>query len=307
MSSPEHTGRALSSRLRPTLCLWLGAVCISFAPVFVKLAGSIGPTMVGFYRCFFGSLLLLPAALLTGVPGRAETQRLPRAFWAAASIAGFAFAVDMFIWNRSVILAGAALATILANTQVFYLAIFGIIVFKDSFSFGFVMALFAAFGGIFLLTRPASATAASVDYWMGVIFGLGSGIAYACFLFAMRVAEKSGAGISTRWKLLLVTFIAAFFLFLAALSDGFQIPEGLNWLWLFALALVAQVFGWLLLTQNLPHVPMSRAGLILLTQPAAATLWGALLFGERLGFIQLSGAGITLTAIYVATVRKSLP
>ena len=45
-----------------------------------------------------------------------------------------------------------------------------------------------------------------------------------------------------------------------------------------------------------------RGGLILLLQPALATVWGALIFGEKLEPSQIVGVLITLGAVYLGSV-----
>ena len=59
------------------------------------------------------------------------------------------------------------------------------------------------------------------------------------------------------------------------------------------------------ITASLPHVRGATAGLVLLLQPALATVWGRLFFAERLGALQLVGAGLVLTAIYLGVARRS--
>jgi drug/metabolite transporter (DMT)-like permease len=53
----------------------------------------------------------------------------------------------------------------------------------------------------------------------------------------------------------------------------------------------------------LQTAPVSRAGLILLAQPALATVWGALFFDELLTARQAAGAVLTLAAIALGSRR----
>ena len=73
------------------------------------------------------------------------------------------------------------------------------------------------------------------------------------------------------------------------------------------LALVAQVAGWLLISRNLTKVPVSRAGLILITQPLVSTIAGAIIFHESLTAIQVTGSLIVFVALYLGTQRKTDP
>ncbi|HEY1992507.1 MAG TPA: EamA family transporter, partial [Gammaproteobacteria bacterium] len=93
--------------------LIVGAVMISFSAVFVKLV-HVPPTVSGFYRVFFGGVILLAVVLW-----RHEHPRLDRASWIKLLLAGLCFALDLFFWHRSILYVGPGVATLLANFQVF--------------------------------------------------------------------------------------------------------------------------------------------------------------------------------------------
>ena len=94
-----------------------GAAMISFAPVFVRLT-SVPPTSSAFYRTLFGGVMLLAVLHYRG-------ERL----WSGAGAflalfgAGLFFALDLWAWHRSIWFVGPGLATLLANFQVFCLAL----------------------------------------------------------------------------------------------------------------------------------------------------------------------------------------
>lgn len=284
-----------------SLKLWMGAVCISFAPVFVKLAGDMGPTLLGFYRCLFGA-----AFLLFIVPPNASYFKKLKAdgyhIFKLLILAGIALALDLFVWHRSVLYAGAGLSTILGNTQVFYLAAFGILFMGEKPSVRLLISVLLAFGGIALLVSPnPTHSMPSIHRW-GVGFGLATGVVYAAYVGLLRVIEQKYQAVVT--NLGVVCLISAVCLFvITAIEGNVHAPQGMEWLWVIALAVTAQLLGWLLITPNLPKVPISRAGLILLTQPVGAALWGALFFNERLTLSQLFGAACTLVAIYLGTLQ----
>jgi drug/metabolite transporter (DMT)-like permease len=50
-------------------------------------------------------------------------------------------------------------------------------------------------------------------------------------------------------------------------------------------------------------VGASQVGLVLLLQPACAFIWDSLFFGRQFTFIELTGAGITLIAIYLGSLK----
>ena len=88
---------------------------------------------------------------------------------------------------------------------------------------------------------------------------------------------------------------------LAARRVPKSLPDTYGLALLVGLALVGQVVGWWMISSSLPHVRGAISGLMLLIQPVGATIIGAIVFGESLRALQISGAIITLVCIYVGS------
>jgi len=65
------------------------------------------------------------------------------------------------------------------------------------------------------------------------------------------------------------------------------------------LALFSQTIGWAVISNSLPRVVPSLAGLILLLQPALAFVWDVLFFDRPTTLVQWGGVLVTLCAIYL--------
>ncbi len=287
--------------------LFVGAGCLGFAPIFVKLV-TLGPTSIGIYRCGIAAILLyLFAEYERRRQGLSAFLIWNSKTLGALALPGFLFAIDLFIWHRSVIFAGAGLGTILANTQVFYVALAGILFYGERLTGRFILSVLLAFFGTYLLISFRNAPAAQLAdrYWEGVVYGLLTGIVYASYVLSIRRVEKLQFPLSGTFRLAVISAITALILLIASLFEGsLRNATVVEWLWLLALALIAQVGGWLLISRNLLKVPVSHAGLILITQPLVATLVGALVFQERLSLIQQCGAAIVFIALYLGVTRK---
>ena len=289
-------------RLTPILILTIGAICISFAAIFVKLLGtSMGPTAIGFWRTFFGSGFLFALAV-------AARQRLtmPRVLFGWSVLAGFIFFLDLFLWHRSIIYAGAGMATILANVQVFVTAVLSYFVFREKLSIKFFAAAIGAVIGIVLLIGIGSDFEFTTLYLTGILLGLLTGFMYASYIIVMKLAGQEKERPDFRVLIAWTSLFTAMFLAIASCWEEtvFIPPDLYSFGILAALGLVAQTLGWWSITVSLPKLDASRSGLILLLQPILATVWGWLWFAENLSIIQLLGAGITLTAIYFGSVRR---
>ena len=287
----------------PLLLLAVGATLISFAPVFVKMIGlgTLGLTAIGFWRCLFGAIVLASVGLATGNRLRLSRRQM---FWAVA--AGLAFCVDLWVWHRSIAYAGAGMATMLGNTQVFATSVLSIFIFKEKLTFRFVLAAISAMGGVVLLVGIGGDVAFSEQYVWGIAFGLATGVAYASFIICLKQGSRNSEAFDAVAFMTWASFFSAIFLLLAAPfeTEPFLPPDWYTLGVLVALAVVAQSLGWLINLRALRLVQASSAGLVLLLQPILATVWGFLFFAEHLQALQLLGAAITLGAIYVGSLKK---
>ncbi len=296
----------LSNNLKENhiLILSAGALCISFAPIFVKLVGDniLGPTAIAFWRLLFGAIILSVWILFSG-----GSFKMSRSFVKYPLLAGALFFLDLFLWHRSIIITGAGMATILGNTQVFGTAILSFIIFKEKLSLRFFGAAGAAIFGVVLLVGLGSDINFSSRYIEGILFGLGTGVVYSNYIVTLKMAGSKKECPKILSLMFWVTLISAVITGISSLLESSPtIPPNIETvIILVSLALVAQALGWWFIASSLPKVEGSRSGLILLLQPVLATLWGFLIFQEQLSKIQLLGAVITLVAIYAGSIKKA--
>ena len=209
--------------------LGIGAICISFAPIFVKLI-DLSPTLIGFYRCFFAAVLLLPWIIFRGLKKKEDSSFLyssnQKKLFLFLSGASLFFAMDLFVWHRSVVYAGAGVGTILANTQVFYLSLFGFIFLKERPKPRFWLGVVLGFFGLFFLIQFYQKDWVGERFHEGVMFGLITGIAYASFILTLRFAERGREAVETTQKLFHLSLMTSLVLIPIVLTEGpWQWPE----------------------------------------------------------------------------------
>jgi drug/metabolite transporter (DMT)-like permease len=291
------------SSLQAVLTLIFGAFCVSFAAVFVKMlpAEEVGPTAIGFWRTFFGGIILFILAVFMK-----NKVLLPKSLYGWSVLAGFLFYLDLFFWHRSIIYSGAGMATILANTQVFATAVLSFFIFREKLTVKFFAAALSALVGVALLVGVVSDIEFSVLYLRGVIFGLVTGLVYANYLVTLKFTRVKFSGVQVITFMSWTSIFTAVFLGLSAwIETAPAVPRDLHtYLILFLLALVAQALGWWAIFGSFSQIRASRAGLILLLQPILATVWGILFFGEQFAPTQFLGAAVTIAAIYYGSTRK---
>ncbi len=294
----QTTDRDRARRLAP-IQLTVGATMISFSAVFVKWA-HVGPTTAGFYRMLFGGLILTALVFI-----RKEKLFFGTLHFIMVCACGVLFALDLTFWHRCILYVGPGLATLLANFQIFFLALFGIFVLKEKTSWKLITAMACAMLGLYLIVGPGWSSLGKL-YRTGVILGIVSAVCYAAYILTLRncQARIPGAAFPTIASVSILTMLClgAEVLFE---NQSFRIPDHQSWGALIAYGLFSQVLGWVLISKALPAVEASRAGLLLLLQPTLAFFWDILFFGRAISLLEAMGALLALTAIYLgASARK---
>lgn len=275
-----------------------GAAMISFAPVFVRLV-HVPPTTSAFYRTLIGGIMLLFVVRL-----RKERLGFGRGALLALVGAGLFFALDLWAWHRSIWFVGPGLATLLANFQVFFLALAGIVVFRERLRIELMIAIPMAIAGLTLIVGFDWNTL-GVEYRWGIFYGLLTAVAYAAYILSLRRARLGGNRASVVADLAVASLFSAAALLISVLAEdvSLAVPTLGDGALLVAYALVAQVLGWLLITSSLKDVPASLVGLLLLLQPTLAFVWDVLIFGRGFGGMEIAGAALALAAIYLGSRR----
>ncbi len=293
----------LRARRTALLQLVAGAIMISFAAVFVRII-EVPPTSSAFYRTLVGGVVLSLAMLV-----RRQLWRPDRKLIFILAIAGLLFALDLAFWHRSILYLGPGLSTLLANFQVFVLAIAGVMVFKEALRPSLAIGILLAFAGLSLIVGFDWAGLAH-DYRLGVILGLLTALCYGAYVLALRRARVTPGRehASAMGDVAIASLASAAFLFFIATAndESLVIPNLREAGLLLSYGLVTQVAGWVLISSSLARLPASRVGLVLLIQPTFAYLWDVLFFARAIGVLEALGAALALTGIYLGSRVKGV-
>jgi drug/metabolite transporter (DMT)-like permease len=291
-----RSGQGQPAAGRPVLLAGLGAACISASGILVKLAGT-GTATTAFFRCFLALpvLVALAAAEQRRHGPRAAASRL------GAVAAGLFLAVDLVLWNHTIAEVGAGIATVLGNLQVLFVALAARVLFKERPGRGFLIALPIVMVGVVLVSGLAGHPASGIHPLAGVVYGVGTSVAYAGFLLILRHTSTGTPHVAG--PLAEATAAAALGSLLLGLVFG-GLRLSMPWPsfgWLLLLSVTSQTVGWLLITSSLPRLPAAVSSLLLLLQPAAALLLAAAVLSERPTLVQLGGALLVCCGVLVVS------
>ena len=278
--------------------LLIGSTCISFAPIFIKLA-DVSPDSAGFYRMLFAGLSLLIVMLLRG-----ENLRMARRPRFLLCFAGVFLAVDFMFWHRSIELIGPGLSTLLANFQVFFTALFSWLLFKQKISRLFMLAVAMSLCGLLFITG-VDWKSLEQGYQLGILLGLLTAVFYSGYILLIKTSmnDSSVSGVPA---MLVVSIPSTLLLAVATPLNGatFIIPDSGSLFALLGVGVICTTIGWSLISSAIKDIQATVAGLILLLQPTLALVWDVLFFDRSTGGTEVFGIVLILSAIYIGSYRK---
>jgi drug/metabolite transporter (DMT)-like permease len=299
--------KAALSGARPSAQAWpvtlaaIGALCLSASAILFTLA-AVQPVAAAFYRC----ALPLPAlAVLAFIEQRRRGPR-PLVSRAWAALAGLFFAVNLVLWIHTIADLGAGAATVLGNLQVLFVAGLAWPILQERPDRRLVIGMPVVLLGVVLVSGMLGRNGAGTGEHplAGVLFGLGTSAAYACFLLIMRQTasdERHVAG-----QLFDATAGAAGGALLLGLAVG-GLDLAVSWrslVWLLVLTLTSGIAGWLLITWSLARIPAALSALVLLLEPAGALALADAALGQRPSLLQVAGAALVCGGVLIAAGKS---
>lgn len=287
---------------RPAVAAALGAGCIAFSGILVRLA-DVSPDTAAVFRCLYALPALGLFAWLEGRRYGARSSRDRR----IALLAGVFFAVDLILWHRSIVEVGAGLATVLGNLQVVFVGITAWLLLGERPSTRLLVAVPVVLVGIVLISGTLEEGAYGRDPKMGTVYGVLTAVAYTAFVLLLRRANRDirrPAG-----PLFDATLSASLFTVLGGLvlRDLDPLPGAEAQAWLVTLALTSQVAGWLLISLSLPRLPAAVTSVVITLQPVGAVFLAMLLLGESPSVLQLAGVALVLAGVVAVGLGRRRP
>jgi drug/metabolite transporter (DMT)-like permease len=282
----------------PLLRLLGGSVCISFAPILIKLA-DVPPDSAGFYRMLFAGGSLGLWILLSRM-----SWRMPHRPILLLAAAGLFLGIDFMCWHRSIHLVGPGLSTLLANFQIFFTALFSWLFLRQKITGHFMVAVVLAIAGLVLITG-VDLQGLDAGYRLGILLGLGTAICYSGYIMLLKqgMNHPQTSGISAMFVVSLVctTFMGTV---TAATGASFRIPDTGSLLALVGVGIVSTTLGWSLISSAMRHVRATVASLVLLLQPTLAMIWDVLLFARPTAGHEVLGIVLILAGIFLGSHRR---
>ncbi len=288
--------RTHHTSLLPYLALVLGVTSMGMSAILVKWANAPG-AVTGFYRMFIAiAVFALPVALRA----KRETPLSSRHLWFAV-LGGIFFALDLAVWNTSIMLTSAANATLFGNTSVIWVAIGALVLFKEKLRPTFWGGLLIALIGILIVLGQDFITHPALG--LGDMLAMFAGLWYGLFFLAAERSRDKLSSFTAWWVSSATSTVALLVICLAFSMPLFGYPRETYWNFL-AMAIVVQVVSLLSVNYALGHLPASIVSPTLLGQPVITAIAAVPLLGQALSAVQIVGGALVLAGIYIVHRSK---
>ncbi|MBS9781420.1 MAG: DMT family transporter [Gammaproteobacteria bacterium] len=279
---------------QPLLQLIVASIIFGLAAIFVVFI-DFGTTVIAFYRLLIGGILF---GIILWI--KREPIAISRNALLFALLAGIFFGLDLTLWNKSIVLIGPGVATILNSLQIFFMAGFGIIIYKEKPTRKLWFSLLLTFIGVVLLSYHE--TQVSSGGTLGIIVGILSALVFAASMLCLKIVAKY-----QKYSLLNTMFYASIggavttgiYAFIA--NEKFITDDINSWIMIAIYASIVHVFAWFLMGKSIPHIAIAIVGLIMCLEPLTACIVDLGFLGKSITIWQAIGATLTLTAIYLGS------
>ncbi len=272
------------------LIILLGVLGTSVSAVFTRI--STAPSMVlAMYRMCIASLVLLPNVLTKHRP---DWRLLDRRTGLLCALSGVFLALHFTTYFESIHRTSVAAATILGNTQVFFVTLLMLLLFHEKLSrrCWFAIGLTFAGGTLIALSSAGDGNALSGDLLAVLCAALLAG-------YTMIGHSCRRHNVSTSIYTFLVYSSAALTLIL--LLPFTRTPyfghEPVNWLAAGGMVLFCTFMGHSIFSWGLKYEAPALVSTLQMLEPVFATVWAVLLFGEIPRLAVILGGAVVITGI----------
>lgn len=269
----------------------LGSLIVKFVPV--------GAYAIAFWRLFVAALIFwgFMRIFRQPFPMCGKTIRM-------GLLSGAFLGLDLALWHESIYAVGPGISTLLNSLQIFFLSAIGFIWFHERLTKLQLFSLLLAISGVAMIASPEFRH--NADAGWGFMSGIISGAMLALSMVYVRKTQQVEK--TALFPLMLLVSLGGMLaLLLPSLwfnSENLYPTTWRDTSLIILYGALMQCFAWGLIAYAIPLLSLPVTGLLLLSEPVAALIIDYFWLAKPIDSLQWLGAGLTLFAIYLGSLRR---
>jgi drug/metabolite transporter (DMT)-like permease len=290
------SGARLDGLMGVLLCL-VSAACFAALGIFGKLAYDAHVTVLTLLTVRFAMAAAGFGVLTAVVPG-ARVRMERRLVIVAFALGAVGYAAQASLFFAALQHVDISLLSLLLYTYPAFVTAAAILLGRDRLTSRRMAALTAASAGVALVLLGAGGGTADA---LGVTMGVGAALTYTTYILVADTVIQDAPPIAFSAVIAAGAFTT--FAMISLVSGGLHLGfDAAGWGWLICIALVSTIFSVLAFFAGLRRVGPSNASILSTVEPPVTLLLAFLVFGERLGAVQLAGGVLVLSAVVVLQI-----
>jgi len=274
--------------------LVIGVISVSFAAIFIRLAGEAPFMVIATYRLCLASLVIVP---LAWARSGSEIRALTRRQVILALISGAFLALHFGFWIASLDYTSVATSVVMVTTTPIFVAIASYFLFQEKLGKQTILGIVISLVGSVLI---------GYGNWKLGDTSLFGGI--LALLGALAVVGYTLIGRTLMRKIGLLSYIslsygtAAVLLLAITLILGYSLVgySSDTYTWLVVLAVVPQLIGHSSINWSLRFIPATLVTIAILGEPVGSTALAYLILNETPSLSEFGGGFLILSGIFIA-------
>jgi drug/metabolite transporter (DMT)-like permease len=227
---------------------------------------------------------------------RSRQIQLPASAVRASLLGGLFFGLDLSLWASGIMLRGATIPTLMANTAPVWVGVGAVVFWRRRLPSLFWLGLVVAMAGVAVVLGLDALK--EIELGLGSLMGLGAAIFYGAYFLVTQTAREAIDAPTYFW-LSTSCSAAVLLVVVGLLGQPLTGYSAQGWLSFLVMGLVVQLMGWLAINYAQGHLPATVVSPTLLVQPVLTAVLAGPILGETLGMGQMAGGLVVLAGVYM--------
>lgn len=281
------------------ISLIVAIVTVSLAAIFIRFSTSPA-VVIAFWRLFLSVIFLIPFIAKKDIRNQFKPY-FNKNYLGMFAISGFFLSLHFLSWIQSIKYSPIAISVIVVNSAPLWVFVFSVLILNEKVSRYQVLGLFLGFVGLAFIALATESGQFSATFYEGLVLALIGSLMYAIYIIIGRRMRTEHMVPNIPFVFFVNLFCTIFLLLFAIFIRVSVLSFPINEILLFAaLAIGPSLLGHTLLMYALKHVSAQTVSLSAIGEAVGASLFGWLLLTEEIPFTTLIGGFLVLMGIYLS-------